>query len=125
LDWLGKTSEVNANVETNFRSKNMYTPLIVSIPHRLGKAEAVRRLQAGLSNMRAIFAQHLSNIEERWVEGRLDFRFDALDETARGTVDVAEDYVRLEVRLPPALAAFAADNMGVIERQGRLLLGTG
>lgn len=103
----------------------MCTPLIVSIPHRLGKTEAVRRLQVGLRNMRLIFAQHLANIEESWSEGRLDFCFDALEETARGTIEVAEDYARLEVSLPPSLATLAAEKMDVIERQGRLLLGTG
>lgn len=111
--------------KTNFATEIMCTPLIVSIPHRLGKPEAVRRLQAGLSNVRSTFAEHLANIEERWSEGRLDFRFDALGETARGMIDVAEDYARLEVWLPPALAALAAEKMDVIERQGRLLLGIG
>ncbi len=100
----------------------MPAPLIVCIPHRLGRTEATRRLQAGLRKLRATFAADLGNVEERWSDGHLDFRFDVIEETASGTVDVADDSARLEVWLPPLLATLAAGAKADIERQGRLIL---
>ena len=40
----------------------MPKPLVVSIPHQLGKDEALRRLQSGLGNVRSNFG-HLFTIQ--------------------------------------------------------------
>jgi hypothetical protein len=42
----------------------MTAPLVVSIPHRLGKQEAVRRLKAGVGQARTSFG-HLMSIDEK------------------------------------------------------------
>jgi hypothetical protein len=42
----------------------MSKPLTVSIPHRLGKEEAVRRLKSGLASAHANFGQFYSVQEE-------------------------------------------------------------
>jgi hypothetical protein len=55
----------------------MSAPLIVSIPHRLGREEASRRLKAGLT--RAAASIPVLQIEgERWEGDRLFFRVRAL-----------------------------------------------
>ena len=74
-------------------------PLIVSIPHSLGREEAMRRLKAGLSRA----ASHVPILhvdEERWEDNRMIFRVRALGQAANGHVDVAEDHVKVEVTLP-------------------------
>lgn len=85
----------------------MPQPLVVSIPHRLGKDEAVRRLKSGLGAAQSKFGQMFAVQEETWVGHRLQFRFTALGQTATGTIDVAEGHARLEIMLPWLLAQIA------------------
>jgi hypothetical protein len=97
-------------------------PLIVSIPHRLGKAEAIRRLKAGLTTAQAQFGSVFSIDEEAWTDGHLQFRISALRQPISGTIDVAEDHARLEVQLPWLLAQIAGKIQQTIEKQGTIML---
>ena len=99
----------------------MPQPLIVSIPHRLGRDEATRRLKGGLSRAAASVLV-LQVDEERWEGERMFFRVRALGQAASGQIDVAEDHVRLEVMLPWLLQKFAEAAQTVIRDRGRLLL---
>ena len=99
----------------------MSAPLIVSIPHRLGREEATRRLKIGL--VRAASSIPILQVdEERWEGDRLVFRVRALGQTASGHVDVADDHVRLEVTLPWLLQRFAKAAQIAIKNRGNLLL---
>jgi Putative polyhydroxyalkanoic acid system protein (PHA_gran_rgn) len=100
----------------------MSKPLVVSIPHRLGKAEAVRRLKAGLSSAQADFRHVFTVQEETWVGDSLTFRISALGQSASGLIDVREDHVQLEVQLPWLLARIAEKAQGMIRSRGQLLL---
>jgi hypothetical protein len=99
----------------------MSAPLVVSISHRLGREEALRRLKMGL-------ARAASNIpllkvdEETWEENRMIFRVHALGQAASGHLDVADDHVRVEVTLPWLLQRFAQAAQVAIEKRGNLLL---
>lgn len=100
----------------------MPQPLIVSIPHKLGKAEALRRIQAGLGAVKAQYSQVVRVDEEIWSGDRLAFRVTALRQQASGALEVAEDHVRLEVVLPWLLAGLAHGIQAVIrERANRML----
>jgi hypothetical protein len=96
-------------------------PLIVSIPHSLGREEAMRRLKTGLT--RAASSVPMLNVdEERWEDNRMIFRVRALGQAAAGHVDVADDHVRVEVVLPWLLQRFAEVAQAAIKNRGRLLL---
>ena len=100
----------------------MSAPLVISIPHRLGKQEALRRLQGGLGNAGASFS-HLFSIQEQvWTGDHLQFRVSALGQAAQGTIDVSDDYVKLEVFLPWLLAKLAETLQPLIRKEGALLL---
>jgi Putative polyhydroxyalkanoic acid system protein (PHA_gran_rgn) len=100
----------------------MPDPLVISIPHRLGKGEARRRLQEGLGGAGASFS-HLFSIQEQvWTGDRLQFRVSALAQSVKGTIDVADDYVRIEVFLPWLLAKLAETLQPLIRKEGTLLL---
>lgn len=99
----------------------MSAPLIVSIPHRLGREEAVRRLKAGLTRA-AASVPVLKVDEERWEDNRMIFRIRALGQAASGHLDVADDHVRLEVTLPWLLQRFAEVAQVAIQNRGKLLL---
>lgn len=99
----------------------MSAPLVVSIPHQLGRAEAVRRLKAGLTRA-ASSVPVLKVDEERWDGDRMIFRVRALGQAAAGQVDVGDDHVRVEVTLPWLLQRFAELAQKTIKQRGNLLL---
>jgi hypothetical protein len=99
----------------------MSAPVVVSLPHRLGREEARRRLKAGLANAAASLPI-LTVDEERWEGDRMIFRVRAMGQAASGYVDVAEDHVRVEVTLPWLLQKFAEKAQSLIKSRGNLLL---
>jgi hypothetical protein len=99
----------------------MSVPLIVSIPHRLGREEAIRRLKAGLTRA-ATSIPALKVDEERWEDNRMIFRVRALGQVASGHLDVTDDHVRLEITLPWLLQRFAEVAQVAIKNRGSLLL---
>jgi hypothetical protein len=102
----------------------MSAPLVVSIPHRLGREEAARRLKTGLGRAAASIPV-MQVEEERWEGDRMNFRIRALGQLASGQVDVAEDHVRVEVMLPWLLQRFADIAQATIRKRGQLLLTKG
>jgi hypothetical protein len=99
----------------------MSAPLIVSIPHRLGREEAIRRLKTGLARATSSIPV-LKVDEERWEENRMIFRVRALGQAASGHLEVADDHVQLEVTLPWLLQRFAEVAQIAIRNRGNLLL---
>jgi hypothetical protein len=92
----------------------MSQPIVVTLPHRLGKVEALRRLKASFSDAQP---------GQEPVSGdHLDFRASVLGQNTTGTVDVAEDYVRLQVQLPWLLSLLANKAKALVEKQGKLML---
>ena len=100
----------------------MSEPLVVIIPHRLGKDEALARIKAGLGSAEAEFARLLTFERQDWDGDRLSFSVKALGQRAQGTLDVYEAGVRLEVTLPWLLAQFARAAQRVIGQKGQLML---
>ena len=99
----------------------MSVPLVVSIPHRLGREEACRRLKTGLTRAAASMPV-LKVDEEKWDGDRMIFRVRALGQAAAGHVDVEDNHVRVEVTLPWLLQRFAEVAQATIKNRGRLLL---
>lgn len=99
----------------------MSAPLVVSIPHRLGREEAARRLKTGLGRASASIPV-MQVEEERWSGDTMSFRIRALGQIASGQVDVADDHVKVEVVLPWLLQRFAEMAQTTIRKRGQLLL---
>jgi hypothetical protein len=100
----------------------MSQPLVVSIPHRLGRQEATRRIKTGLGNARTNYAPWLAIEEETWSGDALQFRVRAVGQTAGGKIEVFDDHVQLEVTLPWLLGKFAEKLAPAIRKEGVLML---
>jgi Putative polyhydroxyalkanoic acid system protein (PHA_gran_rgn) len=100
----------------------MSEPLIVVIPHRLGKDEALRRIKDGVARAKSEFAYLLRIDSDTWEGDRLSFAASALGQHANGIIDVYDGAVRLEVTLPWLLARFARAVQRVVGQRGQLLL---
>jgi hypothetical protein len=60
--------------------------------------------------------------KNQWSGDHLDFRTSMLGQTTIGTINVAEDHVRLEVQLPWLLSFLANKAKALVEQQGKLML---
>jgi Putative polyhydroxyalkanoic acid system protein (PHA_gran_rgn) len=100
----------------------MSKPFIVSIPHQLGKDEAVRRLKTGFGGVRTNYGHLFSVDDEVWTGDTLQFRVSAIGQAVSGTIDVAQDHVTLQVYLPWLLAKIAEAVQPLIRKEGTLLL---
>jgi hypothetical protein len=99
----------------------MAEPLVITIPHKLGKEEALRRIRPALGKAAESFPV-LKVEQEIWSDDRLDFRVRALGQVAAGNVQVTDDNVRLEVTLPWLLHKFGELVQRTISGRGRILL---
>ncbi len=100
----------------------MSKPLVVYLPHKLGKPESTRRLEGGRTQLKSQFGDKIATIQETWTGDRMDFRVGAMGQTVNGFLQVGEDHVRVEVQLPWILAMAAEKAKTFIQKQGTLML---
>jgi hypothetical protein len=78
----------------------MSQPLIVSIPHQLGRQEAKRRLDSGVGRIGPELRGLVSTLNHSWESDTLNFRAVAMWQTISGRIEVLDDAVRIEIDLP-------------------------
>lgn len=100
----------------------MTKPVVVNIPHELGRAEARRRIDEGVDRMIQQIGA-VGEIKRSWVGDVLNFTVNAIGQSVTGTVAVEDREVRLEVHLPGILAMIANKVKGRLRDEGQLLLG--
>ena len=98
-------------------------PVVVTLPHRHGKAEATRRIKAGIEALRARYTAQLKIAEEDWEGDRLRFRAAVLGQTITGAIDVSDDEVRTEVVLTWLMGHLVKPAEALIKREGEHILG--
>lgn len=103
----------------------MATPITVSIPHRLGRAEARRRIEGGFAKVIERLPGSAGSASERWEGDRLIFRAATMGQTVAGVVDVLDDAVRMEIELPGLLGMLAGGLKDRLQKAGRRLLTNG
>ena len=100
----------------------MTTPLSISIPHQLGRAEARRRIEAGFAKMLGQLPGIGGNVSQRWDGDRLTFAASGLGQGLSGVIVVLDASVTMELGLTGMLGMLAGGLKGRIEQAGRLLL---
>ena len=78
----------------------MSQPLLVSIPHTLGRLEARRRLDSGIGRLRSELNVLLSGLDCHWEEDTLNFVASVIWQRITGRIEVLDDVVRVEIDLP-------------------------
>jgi hypothetical protein len=100
----------------------MPQPFTFTISHSLGKQEAARRLRKGFADLPTNFTPLFRINDQRWSGDRFDFSLSAFAQLITGTIEVADDNVRVELMLPTLLARLASQIPGLIQRETRLML---
>ena len=99
----------------------MSKPVVVSIPHELGRAEARRRIDEGVERLTAQLGA-VGEVKRAWTGDTLAFSLLAIGQTVTGTIAVEEREVRLEVQLPGIFAMGANKLKGRLRDEGERLL---
>lgn len=101
----------------------MAKPMVVEIPHELGREEARRRIDEGTLKVRDALGRSGMSINTlNWTGDRLDYSVTALAQTVDGQIDVGQDMVRVEVRMPLLLSMFAQKIQQIVGKEGNKLL---
>ena len=100
----------------------MSTPLRVSIPHQLGRAEARRRIETGFSKLANQLPGGANVCSQRWEGDRLAFGIAVLGQTVTGSVDVLDTTVIIDIELPGLLGQIAGAFKDRLQKAGQLLL---
>ena len=100
----------------------MATPISISIPHQLGRAEARRRVEGGFANILRQLPGSGGTCSERWDGDRLTFSVSGLGQTVSGVVNVLDAAVTMELELPGVLGTIASGLKGRLQKAGQLLL---
>ena len=94
----------------------------VTISHRLGKGEAVRRIKEGFARTDGHLGTMIAIEQQTWDGDTLRLRVRALGQTAAASIEVLEDALRIEVSLPWLLAKAANRLLTVLRKEATRLL---
>ena len=107
----------------------MSTPLSVSIPHQLGRAEARRRIETGFGKLIQQLSGGRGTSRQRWDGDCLTFTVSGLGQTASGVIEVLDASVRMDLELQGVLGLLAfgpprppSESRAVAARQEVVLL---
>ena len=75
-------------------------PLVVTIPHRLGVAEAQRRMTEALDWFKASQGAMIKVANGAWADGSVPFHAAALGSTIPGRIDVSDTTVTVTAEVP-------------------------
>ena len=100
----------------------MATPITISIPHQLGRAEARRRIEAGFAKLIHQVPGRGGASSQRWEGDRLTFATGVMGQTIAGVIDVLDTAVTMELELPGLLGMIAGGLKDRLQKAGTLLL---
>jgi len=101
---------------------HMSTPIRISMPHQLGRAEARRRIETGFSKLADQLPGGARVFEKHWDGDRLTFSLAALGQTISGSLDVLDATVTMDIELPGLLGQIAGAFKDRLQKAGQLLL---
>jgi hypothetical protein len=100
----------------------MSETVTVVVGHRLGKAEAIRRVKEGLAHANGQLGSMIAIDQETWEGDTVRFHMRALGQAAEARIEILEDALRVDVSLPWLLAKAAKRLLPVLRKETTLLL---
>jgi hypothetical protein len=99
----------------------MSDPVVVDIPHKLGREAARARLDKGIGKLADMFPGG-AIVDHRWDGDTMDFTLTAMGQRVASRLDVRDDHVHASIDLPPFLALFADKIRAKLAKDGPKLL---
>src|ERR1700730_16141069 len=89
----------------------------ITVPHRIDKATVRKKIEERLHQMLATYGHYLSEVAHHWEGDRLHFSGKAKGLKANGTVDVTDNEVIIDGKLPLMARPFEPRIKSTIERE--------
>ena len=99
----------------------MSAPVVADVPHKLGKAEARRRVERGFGKL-AGFIPGGQVTRHAWEGDTLRFTVEAMGQRVDATLDVRDALVHARLELPALLGMFAGRSQEALKANGPKLL---
>lgn len=96
-------------------------PIHVDLPHKLGKAEARRRIADNIHKLTG-FIPGGAAVTHQWQGDRLDLDIAAMGQAVTANVDVEDTVLRVSVALPGLLGMMARPIEAALRAKGSELL---
>jgi putative polyhydroxyalkanoate system protein len=94
----------------------------MSIPHKLSRDEARRRIQELLPKMKSEYADQIKDLHEEWNGDTGTFNFSVMGFQVSGNLTVNESSVDLDGNLPFAAAFFKGKIKSIIQEKAQEIL---
>ena len=85
----------------------MNQTIFVNIPHKLGKAEAKRRIQHGFGEIEGRGLPMMLSFDKRWDGDQLYLKAGGLGQTISAVMEVFDDSIKVNIDVPIFLSALA------------------
>ncbi|HZZ42338.1 MAG TPA: polyhydroxyalkanoic acid system family protein [Tepidisphaeraceae bacterium] len=99
----------------------MAKSITVSIPHKVTREDAKRRVMSGLAEYKTKFAT-MAQIDEHWTGDHMDLKATGMGQTVTARLDITDNAVVVQLDLPWMFAMMAGRIQGELETEGRKLL---
>ena len=100
----------------------MSQPIDVDLPHKLGKAEAKRRIGGNIHKLHEHIPGGAANVTSRWEGDTMKLSVAALGESVDADITVHESKVHCHIALPGLLGMFARPIEAMLNARGGDLL---
>lgn len=94
----------------------------ITVPHSLGKGEALKRLQTMLSSVKENYGSQVTDLQEQWTDNGGNFSFKAMGFKIDGDLVVTDTEVRTDVEFPWAAKPFQSTIETTIRERAQRLL---
>ncbi|HEX2052952.1 MAG TPA: polyhydroxyalkanoic acid system family protein [Actinomycetota bacterium] len=95
---------------------------VVSVPHSLGREEALSRIKSLLSDLKAQHGNQVSDVSENWHDGRCDFSLKVKMFKLSGSIEVGDSTAEIRGSMPPGTGRFEGKAKAMIEERAKKLL---
>lgn len=101
----------------------MTAPLVIDVPHRLGKASARARLRARVGELKDHIPGGMATVASSWPgEDEMALEVGAMGQTVSARLEVEETRVRVHLVLPAMLGFFSGMIGAAIKEGGTRML---
>jgi hypothetical protein len=94
----------------------------MSIPHSIGKDEALNRIKNLLGNVQTRFSGQLQDVKQEWNDNEGSFSFSVMNMPVSGKLTVNNGDVALDGKLPLAASLFQGKIKEVIMEEAKKVL---
>ena len=93
----------------------------IAVPHRTTKEEARRIIENRLAQLETQYGHYASDVEKNWSGDRLDFGFKAKGFHGKGSVEITDNEVIIDGKLPLIAKPFEPRIKSTIEKEAQTM----